>query len=163
MPTDSAQDDACSVRIRDGADIVPPVPVVPIELLGQRRIYRLRDGMHRFYASLTLGFTHRPAKFSNRTERGPRAMSSWAALLLPEAEARMLAASDLTCYGIGEDVLRFIPIASGREAGRSRPELGVRRLFLRSARPSIRPLPHPKRKFASFATTQMKRHFARGR
>jgi hypothetical protein len=47
------------VGIRDGSDIVPPVPVEPIEL-GQRRVYRLRDGMHRFYASLTLGFSHLP-------------------------------------------------------------------------------------------------------
>jgi hypothetical protein len=49
------------VGIRDGADIVPPVPVVPIEL-GQRRMYRLRDGTHRFYASLRLGFSHLPCE-----------------------------------------------------------------------------------------------------
>ena len=52
------------VGIRDGADIVPPVPVEPIEL-DQRRMYRLRDGTHRFYASLTLGFSHLPCDICN--------------------------------------------------------------------------------------------------
>jgi hypothetical protein len=47
------------VGIHDCDDIVPPVPVEPIEL-SQCRMYRLRDGTHRFYASLTLGFSHLP-------------------------------------------------------------------------------------------------------
>jgi hypothetical protein len=42
--------------IRDDADILPPVPV---EAIGDGR-YRLRDGTHRFYASLKLGFSHLP-------------------------------------------------------------------------------------------------------
>jgi hypothetical protein len=44
------------VGIRDAADIKPPVPV---ERVGIDR-YRLRDGTHRFYASLALGFSHLP-------------------------------------------------------------------------------------------------------
>jgi hypothetical protein len=44
--------------IRDGDDIVPPVPV---ERTGAGR-YRLRDGTHRFYASFALGFSHLPAE-----------------------------------------------------------------------------------------------------
>jgi hypothetical protein len=47
------------VGIRDAADIVPPVPVEAIGALETGR-YRLRDGTHRFYASLALGFTHLP-------------------------------------------------------------------------------------------------------
>jgi hypothetical protein len=46
------------VGIRDGADMVPPVPVEQIAV-GK---YRLRDGTHRFYASLALGFTHLPCE-----------------------------------------------------------------------------------------------------
>jgi hypothetical protein len=49
------------VGVRDGADILPPVPVECIEL-NQRRMHRLRDGTHRFYASLTLGFSHLPCE-----------------------------------------------------------------------------------------------------
>lgn len=49
------------VGIRDGADIVPPVPVEAIGASGTGR-YRLRDGTHRFYASLALGFTHLPCE-----------------------------------------------------------------------------------------------------
>jgi len=45
------------VGIRDGNDIVPPVPV---ERIGVDQ-YGLRDGTHRFYASLTLGFSYLPA------------------------------------------------------------------------------------------------------
>jgi hypothetical protein len=46
------------VGIRDGADIVPPVPVEAISI-GR---YRLRDGTHRYYASLALGFSHLPCE-----------------------------------------------------------------------------------------------------
>ena len=47
------------IRVLIGIRVVPPVPVEAIQL-GQRRMYRLRDGTHRFYASLTLGFSHLP-------------------------------------------------------------------------------------------------------
>jgi hypothetical protein len=44
--------------IRDDDDIIPPVPLWEI---GAGR-YRLRDGTHRFYASLALGFSHLPSE-----------------------------------------------------------------------------------------------------
>lgn len=47
------------VGIRDGAAL-PPVPVERIE--PGAHCYRLRSGTHRFYASLTLGFSHIPAE-----------------------------------------------------------------------------------------------------
>jgi hypothetical protein len=47
------------IGIRDGAAL-PPVPVERIE---QRApLYRMRDGTHRFYASLILGFSHVPVE-----------------------------------------------------------------------------------------------------
>jgi hypothetical protein len=46
--------------IRDNADL-PPVPVEAIGI-GQGSTYKLRDGTHRFYASLRVGFTHLPCE-----------------------------------------------------------------------------------------------------
>ena len=47
------------VGIRDGV-VLPPVPVERIK--PGAHLYRLRDGTHRFYASLILGFSHLPAE-----------------------------------------------------------------------------------------------------
>ena len=51
------------VGIRDGASL-PPVPVERIE--PGTHPYRLRNGTHRFYASLILGFSHVPAEICER-------------------------------------------------------------------------------------------------
>lgn len=49
------------VGIRNGDDL-PPVPVERTDA-GH---YRLREGTHRFYASLTLGFSHLPVEICER-------------------------------------------------------------------------------------------------
>jgi hypothetical protein len=47
------------LAIRDAVTL-PPVPVERIEL--GAHLYRLRDGTHRFYASVFLGYSHIPAE-----------------------------------------------------------------------------------------------------
>ena len=47
------------VGIRVGCAL-PPIPVERIE--GATHLYRLRGGVHRFYASHILGFSHIPAE-----------------------------------------------------------------------------------------------------
>ena len=51
--------------IRDGASI----PAIYIEAAnpGQRR-YRLRGGFHRYYASITVGFSHMPSSIVDRLD-----------------------------------------------------------------------------------------------
>jgi hypothetical protein len=45
-------------------DAIPPIPI-EIADPGQRR-YRVRDGVHRYWASVTVGFTHIPAEVAER-------------------------------------------------------------------------------------------------
>jgi hypothetical protein len=49
------------VGIRENASL-PPIDVEP----GDQRSYRLRAGMHRYHASLALGFSHIPAEIVER-------------------------------------------------------------------------------------------------
>jgi hypothetical protein len=48
------------VGIRDGCAL-PPIPVERIKP-ATTHLYRLRGGVHHFYASRTLGFSHVPAE-----------------------------------------------------------------------------------------------------
>ena len=49
------------VGIREN-DFIPPIVVERAADPNEQPSYRLRCGVHRFYASLTLGFTHIPAE-----------------------------------------------------------------------------------------------------
>jgi hypothetical protein len=57
------------VRLLSGIRDDVPLPVIWIENAdpGQRR-YRMRCGVHRYHASLTLGFTHIPAEIVPRID-----------------------------------------------------------------------------------------------
>jgi hypothetical protein len=51
------------VGIRDD-DAIPPIYVEKAD--PDQRPYRLREGVHRLYASITLGFSHAPAEIIER-------------------------------------------------------------------------------------------------